>query len=51
MLQNEADPIDWTLERNKAIDHLPNDLKPYILKENLTPTSDSVSSKSIPQKG
>jgi len=37
MLQNEADPIDWTLERNKAIDHLPNDLKPYILKENLTP--------------
>jgi hypothetical protein len=37
MLQNEADPIDWISERNKAIDHLPNDLKPYILKENTTP--------------
>lgn len=37
MLQNEAYPIDWVYERNKAIDHLPNDLKPYILKENTTP--------------
>ena len=29
--------IDWTLERNKAIDALPNELKPYIIQdENLT---------------
>jgi len=28
MLQNEAEPIDWVSERNKAIDHLPKELKP-----------------------
>ena len=37
MLQNEAEPIDWVSERNKAIDHLPNDLKPYVLLENKEP--------------
>ena len=26
MLQNEAEPIDWVSERNKAIDHLPKEL-------------------------
>ena len=34
MLQNEAEPIDWVSERNKAIDHLPKELKPYVLHEN-----------------
>lgn len=34
MLQfNEVPEIDWTEERNKAIDALPKELKPYILKE------------------
>ncbi len=38
MLQfNEVPEIDWTLERNKAIDALPNELKPYIIQnESLT---------------
>ena len=38
MLQfNEVPEIDWTNERNKAIDALPNELKPYIIHdENLT---------------
>jgi len=37
MLQNEAEPIDWDAERNKAIDHLPNELKPYVLLDNKEP--------------
>ena len=37
MLQNEAEPIDWVSERNKAIDHLPKELKPYVLLENIEP--------------
>ena len=37
MLQNEAEPIDWDAERNKAIDHLPNELKPYVLFDNKEP--------------
>ena len=37
MLQNEAEPIDWVSERNKAIDHLPNELKSYVLLENKEP--------------
>lgn len=38
MLQfNEVPEIDWTYERNKAIDALPNELKPYIIhNESLT---------------
>ena len=30
MLQHQAEPIQWTDERNKALDCLPNELKPYI---------------------
>ena len=37
MLQNEAESIDWVSERNKAIDRLPNELKPYVLIENKEP--------------
>ena len=37
MLQNEAEPIDWDAERNKAIDHLPNELKPFVLLDNKEP--------------
>ena len=34
MLQfNEVPEIDWTLERNKAIDALPKELKPYIIQD------------------
>lgn len=34
MLQfNEVPEIDWMLERNKAIDALPNELKPYIIQD------------------
>lgn len=34
MLQfNEVPEIDWTLERNKAIDALPNELKTYIIQD------------------
>jgi hypothetical protein len=37
MLQNEAEPVDWVLETNKAIDHIPNDLKQYIIQDNVKP--------------
>ena len=37
MLQNEAESIDWVSERNKAIDRLPYELKPYVLIENKEP--------------
>ena len=34
MLQfDEVEAIDWTSARNMAIDHLPKDLKPYIIHE------------------
>ena len=37
MLQNEAEPVDWVSETNKAIDHIPNDLKQYIIQDNVEP--------------
>ena len=37
MLQNEAEPVDWVSETNKAIDHIPNDLKQYIIQDNVKP--------------
>ena len=33
MLQNENEPIAWEAARNKAIDHLPKELKPYIVHQ------------------
>jgi hypothetical protein len=33
MLQNEAEPIDWEAARNQALDGIPNELKPYIVRE------------------
>ena len=33
MLQKPTETIDWQEERNKAIDHLPKELKPYIIHE------------------
>ena len=30
MLQNESEPINWDEAFNSALDHLPNELKPYI---------------------
>jgi len=33
MLQNENEPIAWEASRNKAIDHLPKELKPYIVHQ------------------
>jgi hypothetical protein len=33
MLQNEFEPIDWKLSKNKAIDNLSNDLKPFVLND------------------
>lgn len=50
MLQNDAEPIDWTAERNKAIDQLPNDLKPYILQDNLAPLSLGFPVEQYPEK-
>lgn len=37
MLQKEAEPVDWVSETNKAIDHTPNDLKQYIIQNNVKP--------------
>ena len=33
MLQHKAEPIEWEVERNKAITLLPSDLKPYLASE------------------
>jgi hypothetical protein len=33
MLQHQAEPIAWEEERNKALDCLPNELKPYIKEQ------------------
>ena len=33
MLQHKAEPIEWEVERNKAITLLPSDLKPYLSTE------------------
>jgi len=33
MLQNENEPIAWEAARNTAIDHLPKELKPYIVHQ------------------
>lgn len=30
MVQNESEAVDWSASIAKAIDHLPNDLKPYL---------------------
>ena len=34
MLQNEQEEVDWDNAINTAIDHLPKDLKPYLIREN-----------------
>lgn len=33
MLQNQAEPIQWEVERNKALDFIPKELKPFIISE------------------
>lgn len=33
MLQNDAEAVDWKEARNLALDGIPNDLKPYIIRE------------------
>jgi len=33
MLQNNAEAVDWGKARNLAIDSIPNDLKPYVVRE------------------
>lgn len=33
MLQNEAEPIDWETMRNQALDGIPKDLKPFIVRD------------------
>ena len=33
MLQNNAEAVDWEKARNLAIDSIPNDLKPYAVRE------------------
>ena len=32
MLQNESESVFWNEEYNKALDFLPNELKPYIIR-------------------
>jgi hypothetical protein len=36
MLQNEAESVQWDQARNQAIDGIPNDLKPYIVRDSIT---------------
>jgi hypothetical protein len=50
MLQNEAEPIDWVSEKNKAIDHLPKELKPYVLHENTEPLAIEFPVNRYPEK-
>ena len=50
MLQNEAEPIDWVSERNKVIDHLPKELKPYVLHENTEPLAIEFPVNRYPEK-
>ncbi|MFQ3341201.1 MAG: hypothetical protein ACI9TK_000860 [Flavobacteriaceae bacterium] len=33
MLQHQAEPINWESQRNKALEILPDELKPYLAKE------------------
>ena len=33
MLQNNAEAVDWEKARNLALDSIPNDLKPYVVRE------------------
>jgi hypothetical protein len=33
MLQNNAEAVDWEKARNLAIDSIPNDLKPYVVRK------------------
>lgn len=33
MLQNNVEAVDWEKARNLAIDSIPNDLKPYVVRE------------------
>jgi hypothetical protein len=33
MLQNDAEEVDWKEARNLALDGIPNDLKPYLIRE------------------
>jgi len=37
MVQNQSTPIQWSKEIDRAIAHLPNDLKPYIIRPQATP--------------
>tara|TARA_B100000780_G_scaffold115917_1_gene81277 strand:+ start:1989 stop:2783 length:795 start_codon:yes stop_codon:yes gene_type:complete len=37
MLQNNTEPIDWKTERDRAIDSLTNDFKPYIVNMEQAP--------------
>ena len=50
MLQNQADPIVWEEALNKAIDHLPKDLKPYLLLDNNTPEKIQFPVRQYPEK-
>ena len=50
MLQNQADPIVWEEALNKAIDHLPKDLKPYLLLDNNTPEKIHFPIRQYPEK-
>ena len=38
MLQNTVEPIDWMEERNRAVDYLPKELKPYLMIDATSPT-------------
>ena len=35
MLQNEAESINWDEARNKALDVIPKDLKPYVFRNSI----------------
>lgn len=50
MLQNEAEAVAWETEINKAIDHLPKDLKPYLIRDNSTPEKINFPVRQYPEK-
>tara|TARA_B100000767_G_scaffold220419_1_gene208722 strand:+ start:5067 stop:5861 length:795 start_codon:yes stop_codon:yes gene_type:complete len=50
MLQNKAETVDWISERKKAIDNIPDELKQYIIKDNVEPLIISFPVNRYPEK-
>ncbi len=50
MLQNQAEPVSWDIEKKKAVDNIPDELKPYIISNNDAPLKLNFPLDYTPQK-